>query len=132
MQEGFLGSFGGVRDNQAKRCLLQQHPLQHKEREHWMNALGHVPSVAHAQAHAIASNLPSMGSLMQACLDPSRQAFWFGSCPIVGECEDVLPSRVRVWQVVYLVESLGSLMQACQDPSRQAYLFRILLFWWRV
>ena len=73
MQETFLNSYGGVRDTATGRCLLQEVPLQYKERENWMNALAHVPSVPHAQAHAIASNLPSMGNLIQACLDPSRQ-----------------------------------------------------------
>ena len=38
-----------------------------------MNALVHVPSVPPGAAHAIASNLPSIGSLIQACLDPARQ-----------------------------------------------------------
>lgn len=72
MQETFLNSYGGVRDTTAGRMLLQEFPLQYKEREGWMNALAHVPSVPHAQAHAIASALPSMGNLIQACLDPVR------------------------------------------------------------
>ena len=71
-QETWLYAFGGSKDTPALRTLLVENPMTHRDRHGWFHALAHVPSVAPGIAHSIASEFPSMGSLLASCQNPSK------------------------------------------------------------